>query len=422
MQPPPKPRPDFPLFASRNGQWRKDIRLQGKVRPFYFGPWADDPEGTLALREWLDRKDAIYAGLDHTGVRRADESPTVASILRRFLEWKQQELKDHNTSPHTFGAYIRECKLFGEWAGGTARVSALTPDHFGAYRKYLEQDLKLGVDRVAIAIKLLRAVFHHADEQTWCLCPKFGSAFAVPNTKPGAKAMRKIRKGEHVARRRTYTGAVVDWLVANTPPLYGAAVLMGLNCGMGPSDLARLRWANIQGKRMTMLRGKNAIERECYLWKRTREALDKLRTLPHQAAALLKDGDQAFVFLNRTGKPLTGTTEKRSADGEKIEKIIANTNFSTTFGRYVQAARDAGVIPADAELVFYDLRRTFYTHAENCPDLNAVHRCMGHTLVGMGDTYKQQPFPLPRLKVVALKVKRSVWPKPKRPPMMKLAV
>ena len=40
---PPKPTPDFPLFAHGNGQWAKKIK--GAFR--YYGPWAD-PDAALS--------------------------------------------------------------------------------------------------------------------------------------------------------------------------------------------------------------------------------------------------------------------------------------------------------------------------------------------------------------------------------------
>ena len=52
---PKKSRPDFPLFAHRNGQWAKTIN----AKHHYFGPWAD-PQS--ALKRYLDEKDDLYAG------------------------------------------------------------------------------------------------------------------------------------------------------------------------------------------------------------------------------------------------------------------------------------------------------------------------------------------------------------------------
>src|SRR3990172_5355962 len=52
---PPKPRPDFPLYAHRVGQWAKKVR--GKTH--FFGVWAN-PEA--ALEKWVAQKDALLAG------------------------------------------------------------------------------------------------------------------------------------------------------------------------------------------------------------------------------------------------------------------------------------------------------------------------------------------------------------------------
>lgn len=52
---PPKPYPDFPLFAHRNGQWAKKIR--GKFH--YFGLWDDSDK---ALENFLDQRDELMAG------------------------------------------------------------------------------------------------------------------------------------------------------------------------------------------------------------------------------------------------------------------------------------------------------------------------------------------------------------------------
>lgn len=408
-RPPPKPYLNFPLFPAKNGQWRKDVRVNGgKPRPFYFGPWADDPKGERAIKEWLEREPAIRAGLDHTDVRKAGPAFTVVELLRRFLAFKQEELLANRLSDETFRDYVRECNYLGTWAGPTAQVAGFTGDHFAAYRLHMETSRKLGVDRLATNIKMIRAAFNYGHRMGWTPAPHYGASFHPPATDPESKAAAKLRAGQDAEDEPIFTPAQVQWLLKRVPPLYKAAMLVALNCGMGPSDLARLKWRNIRGKRLSLRRGKTGVRRECYLWKRTREALEKLKELPAQKAAIAKEGDEAVVFLNKSGLPIV--TRKRKMDGAKVKTIKISSSFSATFGDYIEEAKAAGVIPKNEKLTFYTCRHTYYDHAENGGDLNALHRTTGHALAGQGRRYKRKPFPLPRLKRIAMRVHRALWP------------
>jgi integrase len=432
MQAPKKPYPNFPLFAAKNGQWRKDVRVNGgKPRPFYFGPWATDPEGKAAVKEWLSREPAIRAGTDHIRVSSTGPALTLKDLLRRFLEQKQYEYSTGQLAAETLRDYIREANYLGTWAGAEAQVAAFTPDHFAGYRKHMEQSRSLGVDRLATSMRMVRAMFNHGGKMGWCPHPVYGIGFDPPNTDPDAKAAAKIRKGEDVADLPIWTGEQIEWLLAHSGPVMQAAILMGINCGVGPSDLARMTWLNIKGKRLSMRRGKTGIRREGYLWQRTRDALAVLRTLPHQKAALERDGEKALVFLNKSGQALVTRKEYRHpADAAKIKTVKVSASFSASFGALVARAKAAGVVAQDSPLTFYNLRHTFYTIAENTERTVAVKRCMGHTLKGEGKKYDRKPLPMSRLRFVALYVKHRVWPKPKQPkgkassttPRMRLAV
>ena len=76
---PPKPHPDFPLFAHAAGVWAKKIR--GKLH--YFGPWSD-PDG--ALQRYLDQKDDLLAGRTP---RAKSDGLTIRDLINRFLTSKQ---------------------------------------------------------------------------------------------------------------------------------------------------------------------------------------------------------------------------------------------------------------------------------------------------------------------------------------------
>jgi hypothetical protein len=77
---PRKPRPDWPLYPHRSGQWAKKIR--GKTH--YFGPW---PAPEAALQKYLDERDDLHAGRTPHSKR---GGLTMRELCNRFLSAKQQ--------------------------------------------------------------------------------------------------------------------------------------------------------------------------------------------------------------------------------------------------------------------------------------------------------------------------------------------
>jgi integrase len=322
----------------------------------------------------------------------------------------------------TFNDYIIELQNLSDGMGPNADVAAIGPDHFSAYLTQLKAERKLGPHRLATVIRYVRALFNYAAKQGWIKTPDgqpravvFGADFVPPNTDPDAIAARKIRNGEDVDDDLIYTGEMIDWMIEHAPRQFKAMILVMINCGMGPSDLAKLKWSHIdlESGRLSMRRGKNGIRRECYLWKRTRKALRSLLTLKHTAVDIKANGSAALVFRTRRNKPFVW--RERIMKDNRVIKVKRHNSISITVGRLVKKGKQAKVIPENAKLTAYNFRHAYFTYAENHPDLNAVHRTMGHALHGMGRRYKRKPFPQPRLKRVAMRVLRSVWPKPTKP-------
>ncbi len=50
------------------------------------------------------------------------------------------------------------------------------------------------------------------------------------------------------------------------------AILLGLNGGFGNRDICELRWEEIQGRWLTTMRQKTAVDRKVWLWKETIDA------------------------------------------------------------------------------------------------------------------------------------------------------
>lgn len=404
MNRPEKPYEAFPLFANQNGQWCRKVNK----RPYYFGTWADDPKGERALVDWLSRKDAIAAGIDEARSVKANDGMMLASAVQRFLLIKNTATLDGELSDLTLSDYVRELQHLVDFTP-SAYLDAYGPNEFSAYlTRQLKGNRKLGPHRLATVIRYIRAFFHYAERQGWCATVVFGADFVPPSTDTDALAARRIRQGMEAEAEPIFNRRQIRWLLKRATPAFRAMILLTLNCGIGPSDIGKLRWKNIDlaTGRLSMRRGKNGIRREAYLWKQTRKALERVKQLKHAKAAISKDGDEALVFITRKG--VSYVRRVRTMDGDQIAQTKYSNAISGTFSKWIVEARAANVMPA-GKLTYYNLRHTYYTFAENHRDLNAVNRTMGHALAGMGRRYKKKPMPLDRLKRIAMTVKRSIW-------------
>jgi hypothetical protein len=91
---PPKPSKDFPLFAHGSGQWAKKVR--GKFR--YFGAWAD---ADAALARWNAEKDDLLAGR----VRQNGGALTLLALSNKFLNSKRRQVESGELEQRTWYEY-----------------------------------------------------------------------------------------------------------------------------------------------------------------------------------------------------------------------------------------------------------------------------------------------------------------------------
>jgi hypothetical protein len=169
---PPKPTPDFPLFAHPNGSWAKKIR--GKCH--YFGPWAD-PDAALA--KYNREKDALHSG------RKPHEDTdalTVKQMVNHFLNAKA-ELRDvGELSPRTWDDYKAVGDLLVDQFDKSRLVSDLGPDDFVELRHHLAK--KFGPVALGNRIQRIRVIFKYASDNTVIDRPvQYGSEFKRPSKK-----------------------------------------------------------------------------------------------------------------------------------------------------------------------------------------------------------------------------------------------
>ncbi len=127
---PDKPRPDWPLTASSNGQWVKKIK--GKV--YAFGRW-DEPDE--ALKRYTEQHDYIRA---HGCRPIDDDSIRLDNAVKAFLE-RQRDRRDgvvgKKISPRHFEDLKASCGLALKTFQPSRRVGTLRPDDFARLYKQL---------------------------------------------------------------------------------------------------------------------------------------------------------------------------------------------------------------------------------------------------------------------------------------------
>lgn len=401
MQRPQKPYPDFPLTVHPNGQWCKVV----KTKVYYFGSWRADPRGETALKEWLTRKDGIYAGLDHLAQLDATAAGmSVGELFRKYLMRRSRDVEGGRLSPETFRDYTYNLNDFYRFIGPDAKAAGLKPQHFSAYRASLE-DRKLGPHATKRVLASVKAAFNYAMKEEWITPIRFGVGFDAPNTDSEAVALYHMRAGKQSRTERLLTRKEACRLLRATKdkPQWRAILLMMLNTAVGPSELARLKWGEINFKsgRLRRRRWKTGILQEAYLWKITRKTLE---ALPRSHAE--------WIFVCPSGKQLMKTEPikgQTSFGEEAIVRVRRSNRVNPLFHDLMESLGLGEVTP-------YSLRRTARTLAAHSTDDNAAKRMMGQRLAGRDQTYIKGKFPLSRLRRLSLCIYRQLFGRRQPPP------
>lgn len=361
----------LPLWKHKaTGQWCR--KIAGKF--FYFGT---DLE--VALEEWLRVKDHLLAGKS-APPRPEDNPASIAVICDAFMEFKEGLLESGELQKRTFDRYHATCKYLVGKLGRHTLATQLTPMDFQKLRAKMAKHW--GPVGLGNEIQIIRCIFKYAHDMELIEKPvKYGQGFA----KPSKRMLRQARaeKGD-----RLVSPADVKALLKHAGPQLRAMTLLGLNAGLGNTDVALLPIKAIDFKRKWLRypRPKTAIVREVPLWDRTVKALHaalKARPAP-------KSEDAAdLVFIGDRGQTYIG--------GHKGYRVHQEFQRVT--------------IKAGVDRNFYDLRRSFQTIGEEGGDLVAVSAIMGHAPRSddMASVYRQR-VSTERLLAVVQRVEEYYFP------------
>lgn len=398
---PRKPYPDFPLFPHGNGQWAKKIR--GKL--VYFGLWSD-PDAAVKL--WLEQRDDLKAGRTP---RVQKDGLTIHDLCNQFLHSKRLIMDAGELAPRSWLDYQVTCKRMSEFFGKTRLVIDLAATDFDRLKADLAKTRKpITVGNEVIRV---RVVFNWAFEQGLIDKPiRFGPAFKKPPKRIRRldRASRPPRMFEADEMRR-----LLD--IAATP--MRAMILLGINAGLGNTDLANLQLNHLDLETgwMNYPRPKTGIARRCPLWPETIAALrDAIAARPTPN----NDEDAGCVFLTIRGErcvrvqghAMPATSHDRTprdpaaaAASKASAKIDAITRDFPKLLEALKLKRPG--------LNFYALRHTFQTIAGDARDEVAVKLAMGHQDPSISDDYREG-IDDKRLKQVVDTVRAWLWPKAKQ--------
>ena len=387
---PAKPDKDFPLWLHPSGRWCRKIRQ--KVH--YFGK-ADNPQA--ALEKWLDQKDDLLAGrtprIKSDGLMIGDpphipESAT--GLVNRFLSSKAQLLATGEITQRTFQDYTGTCQRLVDVFGWSRRVDDLQSDDFEKLRT------QIGKTRGPVALSneigRARVIFKYAaDNRLIPLSVPYGQNFR----KPSRKALRIERAKRGI---RIFEADEIKRLIAKASIPMKAMILLGINAGLGQSDLSQLPKSaiNLETGWLNYPRPKTGIERRCPLWPETIAALQEALAI---RPATTEPADDDIVFVTKYGARWSRTTDAGTnvdAISQEFRKLLKSVDINGHRG-------------------FYGLRRSFETIAGDSRDQVAVDFVMGHSPDSndMGAVYRDR-LEDDRIVAVVEHVRAWLFPKAKR--------
>lgn len=402
---PAKPYPDFPLFPHATGRWAKKIR----GRFAFFGPWAD-PQGALA--RYVAQRDELYAGLvprsptagtrPVTGTigpamangRAAAAGFTVRDLVNHFLTAKQRRLDAGEMGRRGFSDYHATCGRLVAELGIHRLVEDLTSSDFGVLRASLAETR--GPVALGNEVNRVRSVFKYGYDAGLLERPmRFGPEFIRP-------PRRAVRLAKHAQGERMFEATEIRTLLEAAPTALKAMILLGINCGLGNSDVSDLPRSALHFKSaiLEFPRPKTGIRRRAVLWPETVEAIKIwLKDRPEPRDAVDKD----IVFLTQQGRRWVRVSDPGVRSKGKTQAVVTDS-VGLLFGRLMRETKTH--TPGRS---FYALRHTFRTVADELGDRRAIDLVMGHEPGGDIATHYVERIEDERLMKVAGHVRQWLY-------------
>ncbi len=357
-----KPYPSFPLTPHSTGQWCKKIR--GKLQ--YFGTDADD-----ALRQYREQAEGLHSG--RVTVVAKGGRATVGDMVNLFLTEAKAKQERDEIGGRAFADYYRDCKRLVEFFGKSREVESISEADLRSFRDFLAK----GVSVVTLngRIGASRSLFLFAFDRDIIKTPLKLRDFK----RPSRKQLRKARKA---GGREYFFPEEIRKLLKVAPDNLRAMILLGVNCGLGNTDIASLPVTAIDLDEgwLDFARVKTGVDRRVPLWPETVQAIRKhLKTTKKGVTEETK----GLLFITRRGQKFVRSVLSVGESGSP--KLIESDAIILLFKRAMAAAGIS--LPGVA---FYGLRKACETFGAETGDQVAVDHIMGHApdADDMADVYR----------------------------------
>jgi integrase len=369
---------DCPLTLRSDGRYCRKVR--GHV--WYFGK---DPE--QALKRWEAEKDDIIKGRDPRTPK--VEGYTLGKLCNDFLIAKQNAVGKTITPAHFHNLHQACARVVAEF-GHRQLVGDIGPDDFE--KLGFSFPPTWGLRRKKREIGNIRALFLYAAEKEKITRTRFGT-FKQPRIRE-LDDERLDNERQHGGRQ--FTPEQLRAVIAAAPVPIKAMALLGVNCGYGNTDIAKLTKSSLDlvSGWGTFPRVKTSVARRAQLWPETIAAVNDAiaqRPFPNDP------NNDNLVFVTENGLPWV-RAEARKDDAGNIIGASSGDSVQKSFRRLLS---DLGI--KRPGLSFYSLRHCTETHGGS--DQVAIDRVMGHKTPGMGTNYRRvESISDDRLRAVAASI------------------
>jgi integrase len=338
----------FPLTLHPTGQYCKKI----KGRIHYFGT-----DKKKALQRYLEQAAYLHGGQNRT-IAESNGATSIKELCDLYLQYQHGKVLAGELTPRHYSDQMRSLGQLACFLGEGRKISNISTLELQNYKRRL-QNRYGSAHRLNLHLGTMKAMFHWAR--------KNDILEHIPN-------IDAVSKGKIVHQERfTFDLREVTKLLSVANVKMRAMIWLGLNCGFGCTDCARLKWDDLdfEHNRVKLARSKTGVPRNLPLWPETIRALHEVpRSGP-------------LVFYTEEGHPWVRTVTRIQDDGSS--KYTTVNAIASMFGRILKKTK----ISVPKGTGFYTLRRTAATLAARSGDPFAVQRLLGHVNLEMATRYVQ---------------------------------